>query len=1164
MSSLPVPMRAAHSKSLITTVAFASALALGAWLFVEAGRSIERAEAALLREQQDREDLRAKEFQEIQKAFATNQKLRNHWLPSLEKLRDAFAGLRELRIFLEPFIQNAPKQAMDEKDTAVFLESLKGLTAARPEWNTELEVLASKSLPPRKAGATPATAATEPVPVMRSLYPALRKELDALEARADGELWQLLMELNRELPSDAPRFEAVSAAVAKGSTELLGTFPRKAAAALLAEMALLGVVFSGVWRSQRALLTDRKKLDAAQKLQRDILEHSAECVVLLDADGCVDFVSEAGRKAMGFEPERQLLGKGWKGWWLPEWRTRLEDGLKRAFAGEAVRLDLALAEGGGNGEKLSKVEWWESSLKLLDGGAAPRLMAVMHNVSERRRAQQLLSDSEELFGSFVENSPAMVYIKDSEGRYLRVNRICEEIQGCAAASLIGLREREVKGLNFELEVERMEAEVLNTGRSRRVLEEYRLAGGETAHWRVLRFPLRLSSGKMLLGAIGVDVTRAVRAEGELQEARDTALQSARLKSEFLANMSHEIRTPMNGIIGMSGLLLSTELNSRQRDFAQTIAGSADALLTILNDVLDFSKIEAGMLEFEEIEFELESVLHGAVDLLAERAAAKGLNLAVVVEPAVPAMLLGDPGRLRQILMNLLGNALKFTKTGEVLLKVRLTAGQPSSPDRVVVLFEVQDTGIGISAEAQARLFRAFSQADGSTTRRYGGTGLGLAISKELVSRMRGEIGVKSEPAKGSLFWFTAQFTLEPGEAPAEGARFEGVRLLVAEGHSATRKAVRLRVEGEGGLVEEVADGPGFLQWCAQCEGEALPRTFVLIDEHIWLHAEGAGALQKLVESGAQVALLSAFSRQSLSGVEVQSGCSRFFAKPLRVGNVLRWLGGAPSESRGAPSQNLAVEALVLQRPLRLMIAEDNKVNQSVIRHQLARFGHEVVFLAENGLEVLAALGRVEVDALLLDCQMPEMDGYETVRAIRALNGELRHLWVIAMTANTMEGDREKCLGAGMDDYVSKPFKEKELVAALGRVRPGVHPDQPAAPVRSASIDPAALAALRELGGEDGQALLESLCEQFLATGVKLLHELEVAVATADCEAARRAAHTLKGSAANFGAADLVAACELAERAAAELRRPALETAAARIPQEFELVRMALLEACLRA
>ena len=280
--------------------------------------------------------------------------------------------------------------------------------------------------------------------------------------------------------------------------------------------------------------------------------------------------------------------------------------------------------------------------------------------------------------------------------------------------------------------------------------------------------------------------------------------------------------------------------------------------------------------------------------------------------------------------------------------------------------------------------------------------------------------------------------------------------------------------------------------------------------------------------------------------------------------MLRWLEGVPSEGGGEPAHVVLPAAVAAQRPLRLMIAEDNKVNQSVIRHQLARFGHEVVFLAENGLEVLAALGRVEFDALLLDCQMPEMDGYETVRAIRALNGELRHLWVIAMTANTMEGDREKCLAAGMDDYVSKPFKEKELVEALGRVRPGVAPGKPPATARGASIDPAALASLRELGGEDGQALLESLCEQFLAAGVNLVSDLAAAVAGGDCGAAQRAAHTLKGSAANFGAAELVAACELAEHAAAELRLPAMQSAAARVPQEFELVRMALLEACLRA
>ena len=1151
-------MLPAPSKLPLPTAAFFSALALGGWLFFESGRALTSAQATLELQRQQRQSARTRELQDMQQLLATNGKLRDRWFPELQRLRDVFAGLRELRVFLEPFIQGAPRLELEADDEMLLKENIKGLGLVRPEWKEELEQLTAKRPPSSAPTAVPAA-------VVQTPETALGKSLKALEARADGELWQLLSELTQEPHPEARTPQISPAAEAMALTGLLGSFPRTALGALLAELALLGVVFSGFWRAERTRRADRKKLDVAEKMQRDILEHSAECVVLLDAKGCVAFVSEAGRQALGFESTRELLGKGWEGWWLPEWRGRLEDGLRRALAGEAVRLDLALAgAGGAGGAGLSKVEWWEACLTLLDDGVAPRLMAVMQNVSERRRAQQLLADSEELFVSFIENSPAMVYIKDSEGRYLKVNRICEEIQGCAAAGLIGLREREVKGLNFELEVERMEAEVLQSGRSRRVLEEYRLAGGETAHWRVLRFPLRLSSGKMLLGAIGVDVTRAVRAEGELQEARDSALQSTRLKSEFLANMSHEIRTPMNGIIGMSGLLLSTELNSRQRDFAQTIAGSADALLTILNDVLDFSKIEAGMLEFEEVGFDLETVLHGAVDLLAERAAAKGLNLAVVVEPSVPSVLRGDPGRLRQILMNLLGNALKFTKAGEVLLKVRLKAGPPPSPRSVVVLFEVQDTGIGISADAQARLFRAFSQADGSTTRRYGGTGLGLAISKELVSRMRGEIGVKSEPSKGSLFWFSAQFLLGPEEAPPEEARFEGVRLLVAEPHTATRKAVRLQVEGNGGTVEEVADGAGFLQWCAQRADEALPKTFVLLDERIWLETQAEGQLRALADAGARVALLAAFSRQSLSRQEAQSGCTRFFAKPLRVGHVLRWLEGGASEGGGAPVREVVPEAPAAQLRLRLMVAEDNKVNQSVIRHQLARFGHEVVFLAENGLEVLAALGRVQLDALLLDCQMPEMDGYETVRAIRALNGELRHLWVIAMTANTMEGDREKCLAAGMDDYVSKPFKERELVAALGRVRPGVAPGKLLLSARQASIDPAALAMLRELGGEDGQALLESLCEQFLAAGVKLVAELGAAAAGDDCEGARRAAHTLKGSAANFGAADLVAACELAEHAAAELRLPEMQSAAARVPQEFELVRMALLEACLRA
>jgi two-component system sensor histidine kinase/response regulator len=947
-------------------------------------------------------------------------------------------------------------------------------------------------------------------------------------------------------------------------TSLSGELSGLGTGATAAGMASLGMALGGAAYFGRRFRKGREKLRIAERMYMDVLEHSGECVVLLDAGGCVCFVSESGKSAMGFYAERRCVGESWAGWWLPEWRGRLEDGLRRAFAGEVVRLDLALADGSGvaGGTPAPSLAWWEATLSLLNATDGFRVLAVLHNVSERRRAQQLLADSEELFASFVENSPAMVYIKDAEGRYLRVNRVCEEIQGCAAPQLIGRREREVKGLKFQLELERMEMEVLKTGKSRRVLEEYRLPGGETVHWRVLRFPLRLSSGKMLLGAIGVDVTRAVRAEQALQEARDGALQSARLKSEFLANMSHELRTPMNGIIGMSGLLLDTELNARQRDFAQTIAGSADALLTILNDVLDFSKIEAGMLEFEHIGFELDAVIHGAVDLLAERAASKGLNLAVLVDPAVPLWLRGDPGRLRQVLMNLLGNALKFTRAGEVLLKVRTDPGPGRPSDGVRLVFEVHDTGIGISKEAQDRLFRAFSQADGSTTRRYGGTGLGLAISKELVSRMRGEIGVRSELSKGSVFWFSAIFEANP--EPSHGPlRCEGVRVLVAEMHAPTREAVRLMVEGHGGLVEEAVDGTVFFNWCARTETGALAATFVLLGERVWSEIHAGAQFRRLVAGGARVALLTDFSRQSLSPQEVESGCRHFFVKPIRMRSLLQWLNGGQT---GAPDGLLGPgvpDKSGMQRQLRLMVAEDNSVNQTVLRHQLARLGHEVAFLAENGMEVLAALGRVEPDALLLDCQMPEMDGYETVRAVRCLEGGMRDLWVIAMTANTMEGDRDKCLEAGMNDYVSKPLRERELVAALERIPRKSLREGAAVPGGGGRIDPAALCALRELGGENGQELLEGLSETFLATGAKLLTEMGSAVSEGDHPAVVRPAHTLKGSAANFGAVRLVALCESLEKAAMEYRVDDVESGVAQVRQEFELVRAALLEACLR-
>jgi len=920
-------------------------------------------------------------------------------------------------------------------------------------------------------------------------------------------------------------------------------------------LALMGLLLRATARSMRA----ESGLECADRIQARILEHSAECAVLLDETGRVVFISKRGLAALGGGGVRRWSGEHWQQWWLPEWQARVVSGLERAAAGEVVTLDLAMeTEQGG-------VQWWEVVLAALPQEAGElrwegRLLAVMHNTSQRRRAQQELKESEERFSAFVENAPAMVYIKDEQGRYVLVNRIYEELRNDPIPGLLGRRDQELVSQSKALEVEGLEVDVLHKGIARRVVEEFQLSSGESVYWRVLRFPLQLSSGKVLVGAIGVDVTRTVTAEAQLQEARDSAIQSARLKSEFLANMSHEIRTPMNGIIGMAGLLLGTELSVRQRDFAQTIATSADALLTILNDVLDFSKIEAGMLTFEEIAFDLESVFGGVLGLFAERAAHKGLELALVVEQNVPQTIVGDPGRLRQILMNLLGNALKFTNKGEVVLECYVEKAPPLKSDGVFLRFHIRDTGIGISMDAQKRLFKAFTQADGSTTRRYGGTGLGLAISQQLAQRMGGEMGVKSTPGQGSTFWFTAQFgQVSPNIQPTAHPVLVGCLVMLALPYAATMRGASVALKAAGARVDEVADIGELLEACRLWESVGSSSLYVLMDEKWCADVVGIAALVSLIGFGAQVGVLAPFNREALLDSELRCGCTRLFTMPVRTDALVAWVAGKPAASVAQEACSALGRRARVQTGLRLLVAEDNSVNQSVIRHQLANAGHTISFLAKNGRQVLAALEQVEVDAVLMDCQMPELDGYETTREIRRREGERPPFWIVAMTANTMEGDREKCLSAGMDDYVSKPLNERELMDVLARV-----PTNPRkAIVGAEAVDPVALARLRELGGAEGEALLVILVEQFIQSGKELTFALGEALAAVDFIAAAQAVHTLGGCAANFGAKFLVSACTRAEHAANTQNLASAQDCAEAILREYDLVRIALLAASLR-
>ena len=918
---------------------------------------------------------------------------------------------------------------------------------------------------------------------------------------------------------------------------------------------------------QREIKQAQEALRESEARKKAMLDGALDCIIASDHQGNILEFNPAAERTFGYTLD-QVIGKPLADLIIPSHlRENHKQGLKQyiatgegPFIGKVVEVTAMRADG----------TEFPAELGITPVGQEwpPMFLDHVRDISERKAIDNRVRQSEERFRSMIENvKDHAIYMLDVQGCVLTWNKGAERLTGYQSEEIIGkhylcfypIEDRESG------KPEQIMKTVLAEGQCED--EGWHLRKDGSKFWANVVITAVRNGGAKLLGfsVVTRDLTLRRETEEQLRLAKEEAESANEAKSAFLANISHEIRTPMTGIMGMAGLLSDTELSSKQVEYCQIIQRSSDSLLTVINEVLDFSKVESGKLELEIIDFDLTSAVGEVVDLFAKQAEDKGVELINFIRYDVPEKLQGDPGRLRQIISNLVGNALKFTAKGEVIVRITV---QEQTAAYANLRFEVSDTGIGIPKEKQDKLFSSFTQVDASTTRKYGGTGLGLAICKRFVELMGGQIGMDSEPGKGSTVWFTLKLLKQSEsvrEAPRPRTDLHGLRMLVVEGNATNRTVFDHYLSSLGIVSRSAEDGPTALELLSLANENNTPYDLAILDFRL-PSMDGLELARTIRQnpkfSSLKLLLLSSVGKRDDAKLAREAGIDGYLTKPVSLSNLFECLALLMGEaSKGDDSNSFVtlhkLAELKSQTRLRVLVADDNHINQKVVASLLENMGHRAEVVG-NGKQAVEAYQYIPYDVVLMDLQMPEMDGFEASLQIRTLaRMQGRHTSIIAVTAHARKEDREKCLAWGMDDYVSKPINPMELRAVLDRTLTAPKTISPAAPLVDSTDVLNLSAAMTQIEGNN--ELFGEIARMFLAQYPKLLAEIHHASSTLDCAVLTSAVHTLGSSAGQMGAGRALAAARKLEEIGRQEELASVPEALAQLEAEIALVESALVE-----